>query len=130
MSGEGCTTCCTAGPKLIYTCSGAADVGAIADQAGRKLSRDGKGKMCCLAGIGGRVSGFMLSTQSAAAVLVIDGCPLCCAKKCLEEAGFTGFEHLQLSEIGLEKGRSPVTEAVIVDVAEKGAALLDKKIAA
>jgi uncharacterized metal-binding protein len=34
-------------------------VGAIADQAGRKLTRVGAGKMFCLAGIGGRVSGIM-----------------------------------------------------------------------
>ena len=27
--------CCSAAPKLIFACSGAADVGAIADQAAR-----------------------------------------------------------------------------------------------
>ena len=55
--------CCSAAPKLIFACSGAADVGAIADQAARKLTREGKGKMFCLAGIGGRVSGIMKSTR-------------------------------------------------------------------
>jgi len=47
--------------------------------------------MFCLAGIGGRVSGIMETTRSAAAVLAIDGCTLDCARKCLEQAGLDGF---------------------------------------
>ena len=53
QSSCGCT--CSAGPKLIFSCSGAADVGELADQTARKLTRNGDGKMFCLAGIGGRV---------------------------------------------------------------------------
>ena len=56
-------TCCAAAPKLIFSCSGAADVGEISDRAARKLSAEGAGKMFCLAGVGGRVSGIMASTQ-------------------------------------------------------------------
>lgn len=43
---------CGAAPRLIFACSGAADVGAIADQAARKLTREKVGSMFCLAGIG------------------------------------------------------------------------------
>ena len=32
---------CGSAPKLIFACSGAADVGAVADQAARKLTKDG-----------------------------------------------------------------------------------------
>jgi len=32
------------------------------------------------------------------------GCPLDCAKNCLEQAGFITFEHPQLADMGLEKG--------------------------
>lgn len=116
-----CKCACSAAPKLIFACSGAADVGAIADQAARKLTRDGAGKMFCLAGIGGRVGGIMKSTEAAAKVLAIDGCPLNCAKLCLEQAGFTDFEHLQLADLQLEKGSSPVTDENIAKVC--GAAL-------
>ena len=63
---EKCACACRTGPKLIFACSGAADVGAVADQAARKLNRDGAGRMFCLAGIGGRVSGIMETTASAA----------------------------------------------------------------
>jgi len=81
-------TCCVAAPKLVFSCSGAADVGEISDRAARKLSAEGAGKMFCLAGVGGRASGITASTETAAAILAIDGCPLDCARKTLEEAGF------------------------------------------
>jgi uncharacterized metal-binding protein len=114
------STCCAAAPKLIFSCSGAADVGEISDRAARKLSAEGTGKMFCLAGVGGRVSGIMASTQAASAILAIDGCPLDCAKKTLEEAGFTQFKHLRLHEIGLEKGKSPATEENVAKVVSQG----------
>ena len=78
--------CCGPGPKLIFACSGAADVGKISDLAARKLAAEGAGKMFCLAGIGGRVSGIMETTRVATAILAIDGCPLDCARKTLEQA--------------------------------------------
>lgn len=97
---------CGTAPKLIFACSGAADVGQIADLAARRLAAEGAGKMFCLAGVGGRVSGIMATTKAAAAILAIDGCPLDCARKTLEEAGFSEFEHLRLSDLGMEKGQS------------------------
>lgn len=101
---------CSGGPKLIFACSGAADVGAIADAAARKLTRDGIGRMFCLAGIGGRIDGIMKTTESASKILAIDGCPLNCVKACLEKAGFSKFAHLQLADLGLEKCKSPANE--------------------
>jgi len=115
---------CGSAPKLIFACSGAADVGAIADQAARKMTKDGTGEMYCLAGIGGRVSGIMATTESAAKILAIDGCPINCARKTLELAGFKQIEHLSLSDIGLEKGQSPVTPGNVDKVAQKAAPLL------
>jgi len=115
---------CSAAPKLIFACSGAADVGAIADQAARKLTRDGAGKMYCMTGIGGRVSGIMKTTEAAAGILAIDGCSQGCTKHCLEEAGFTRFQHMFVTDLGMGKGTSPVTEDNIAKVAAKGAAAL------
>lgn len=115
---------CGSAPKLIFACSGAADVGAIADQAARKLTKDGVGKMFCLAGIGGRVSGIMATTETAARILAIDGCPLNCAKNSLEQAGFKKYEHLQLADLGMEKGKTPPTAEVIAKAAGAGTAKL------
>jgi len=115
---------CGGAPKLIFSCSGASDVGAVADQAARKLTKDGVGKMYCLAGIGGRVSGIMATTESAAKILVIDGCPLACARHCLEQAGFKKYEHIQLADLGMEKGKTPPAPEKIAKVAAAGAAKL------
>jgi len=120
--GKSCT--CGSAPKLIFACSGAADVGAVADQAARKLTKDGAGKMFCLAGIGGRVPGILTTTQSAARILVIDGCPMNCVKSTLELAGFKTYEHLQLADLGMEKGKTPPTPEAVAKVATAGAAKL------
>jgi len=114
------TCACAGGSKLIFACSGAADVGAIADLAARKLTKDGAGKMFCMAGIGGRVSGIMATTESAGKILAIDGCPLNCVKNSLEQAGFKKYEHLQLADLGMEKGKTPPTPERIVKVVEAG----------
>lgn len=117
---------CSKAPTLIFSCSGASDVGAVADQAARKLTREGVGNMFCLAGIGGGISGMIESTKAAAGVLAIDGCPIDCAKKTLEKAGIDTFVHLRVTDHGFKKGLSPVTEDSVGDIAEKGAALLTR----
>lgn len=105
-----CNGTCGKAPVILYACSGASDVGGLADQAARKLSREGCGKMSCLAGIGGRVSGLMASAESASGLVAIDGCPQNCAKKILELAGFNQFTHIQLADLGLIKTQSPVND--------------------
>jgi uncharacterized metal-binding protein len=118
-------TCgCSGGPKLVFACSGAADVGEIADRAARKLNREGMGKMFCMAGLGGRIGGILKTTESAQAILAIDGCPLNCVKSSLEQAGFKRFKHLQLVDLGLEKCKSPVTEESVNKVAARAAELI------
>jgi uncharacterized metal-binding protein len=115
---------CAGGETLIFACSGAADVGAISDQAARKMTREGTGKMFCLTGVGGRVPGIMEKTKMAARIVAIDGCPLDCAKKCLESAGLTDFKHLRITDLGMEKGKTGVTEQNIAKVAQAASSLL------
>ena len=118
--------CCAGASKLIFACSGSADVGKICDLAARKLSAEGVGKMYCLAGVGGRVKTIMEGTQAAQAILVLDGCPLQCARNTLEQAGFKKFEYLCLSDLGMEKGKTPATEEIVAKVAARGTAMLPK----
>ncbi len=115
---------CGSGPRLIFACSGAADVGLLADQTARKLTREGSGKMFCLAGLGGKVSGIIETTKSASAVLAIDGCPLECARKTLAEAGFSEYQHLQLANLGFEKGKTPLTDERLEQAADAARGLL------
>jgi uncharacterized metal-binding protein len=115
---------CAGDATLIFACSGAADVGALSDRAARKLTWDGKGKMFCLAGLGGRVPAIIEKTRAAARILALDGCSLDCTKKTLEEAGFAQFEHVRVTDLGLEKGRSAVTDQNVALVAEAAGSLI------
>ena len=115
---------CSAAPKLIFPCSGGSDVGAVSDQTARKLTREGAGKMYCLAGIGGRVAGIVATTKAAGAILAIDGCEQDCARKTLELAGFTQIAHLRLSDLGMAKGQTPPNDANIEKAAASGRELL------
>lgn len=101
---------CPGGDTLIFACSGAADVGAVADCAAREMTKQGFGKMFCLAGVGGGVEPILNKTAAANRILAIDGCGMNCVKNCLEKAGFEHFFHLQLGTIGMEKGKSPATD--------------------
>lgn len=109
---------CGVAPRLIFSCSGAADVGEVADRAARKLAREGAGKMACLAAIGARNPVVMDNTQHAGAILAIDGCPSACASKTLREAGFNGFDSLALASLGLQKGGSPAVADNVERVVE------------
>jgi uncharacterized metal-binding protein len=115
---------CAGGDALIFACSGAADVGAVADAAARKMTQRGIGKMFCLAGIGGRIEPILNKTAEAQKILAIDGCSLNCVKRCLEEAAFSEFKHFQLGAIGMAKGQTPATEDNIDKVIAKGTELL------
>ena len=103
--------CCGDNTRLIYSCSGCADVGEIADRVARKLYKNGYGKMSCLAGIGARMSGFIESAKSAENI-TIDGCPVACARKNLEGIKLTPRSFI-LTEMGLTKGKTKVTSQVI-----------------
>ena len=115
-----CSCSCSAGPKLIFACSGASNLGHISDQAARQLTKEGVGKMYCLTGIGGRVNPIMVNTQAASKILAIDGCELDCAKSCLQQAGFDHFEHLRLSDLGMKKAVTLVDADSINKVVAQG----------
>lgn len=107
---------CSVAPKLIYSCSGAADVGGLCDQAARGLTREGVGKMYCLAGVGGGVEAILVNARAASISLALDGCPMDCAKQTLEKGGIENITHLRLSDVGFAKGSSPVTAENIEQV--------------
>lgn len=112
------------GPKFIFACSGAADVGEISDRAARNISRDGTGKMFCLAGIAGRIPGIVKMTGTASRILAIDGCELDCVKNCLQQAGFDKFEYFRVTDLGMEKGKTTINDENIAKVVAKGKEML------
>ncbi len=119
------TACsCCGGPKLILPCSGASDLGEITDRAARRLMHSGAGKMYCLAAIGSHIPDMIQQAQQASLILAIDGCDVDCVRKTLEHAGFVAFQHLRLSDLGMEKGKSPATYNNINAAVEKAKGLL------
>ncbi len=115
---------CSGANTLIFSCSGAADVGEVADRTARKLARDRVGKMYCLTGIGGQVASVVKTAQAADRILAIDGCTLNCASLCLKESGFENFVSLKLAELGMEKGMSPATEESVDRAAKTAESIL------
>jgi hypothetical protein len=61
----------TSSKPILYACSGCSDSGELADRIARRLSREGVGKMSCLAGVGGQVKHLVAVAKQAERVLVI-----------------------------------------------------------
>lgn len=119
---------CSGNTDLMFSCSGAADIAEVGDRAVRALHKAGDAKMFCLAGIAGKVELIEVNTRGADRILVVDGCDSDCARKTMEFGGFTGFIHLRVSDLGMEKGKTPVTDERIAMVAAKLRALLGREL--
>ena len=104
-------------PRLLYACSGAADVGQVADLVARRLDDEEWGGMSCLSGIGANLSGFIESAREADNI-IIDGCPVGCGRKLFEAHGLP-FSEVVMTQQGLVKGSSPATPEVVARLAEK-----------
>ena len=116
MSAKNCM--CQETGLLVFPCSGSSDVGELSDRVGRTIAKCGQAKMFCLAGIGAHIPGMIESAKAAKKVISIDGCPVSCAKKTLEHAGFT-VEAYNLKDLGFEKGKAKVDEDSIKSAVSK-----------
>lgn len=118
---------CSGATDLMFSCSGAADIAEIGDRAVRTLHKAGDAKMFCLAGIAGKIESIEANTRGADRLLVVDGCDSDCAKKTMELGGFTEFIHVRVSDLGMEKGKAPVTDERIAVVVAKLRELLGRQ---
>ena len=99
---------------LIYSCSGCSDVAQLANNVAVRLDHAGEFEMSCISGVGGKVSSLVKTARSGRPITVIDGCPLHCARACLENIGVEPDEHVRLYEFGFKKhyGQSYGEDAV------------------
>ena len=101
------SSCCSSktGSKtvLLYACSGGANVAEIADRAARQLAAEGHSTMFCLAGLGAGIEGMIQTARDADLNLVIDGCPMDCAKKIFDRAGLANYIQVKVTDLGIEK---------------------------
>jgi uncharacterized metal-binding protein len=96
--------CCVPGGNvMILACSGGSNVGQLANQAAVELTREGFGKMYCLAGVGGLLSGFVQSAKDVPEMVAIDGCAVGCAKAILENADMPLKGYVIVTELGIKK---------------------------
>ncbi len=98
--------CCAANKQvMILACSGGSNVGQLSNQAAVELTREGLGKMFCLAGIGGGLSGFVQSAKDVPAMVIIDGCEVACGKKTLEREGVPVDKYVVVTDLGIIKNK-------------------------
>ena len=99
--------CCSNECKvMILGRSGGSDVGQLSNQAALELTQEGFGKMFCLAGIGGQLSGFVQSARDVDNLLVIDGCQVGCAKAIMDNAKIPMKNYVVLTDLGIEKDKN------------------------
>jgi uncharacterized metal-binding protein len=100
------SSCCGGSEKktvLLYACSGGANVAEVADRAARDLMVAGGGTMFCLAGLGADLPDMVEKARAADLNLVIDGCPVDCAKRIFDRHGLANYRQIKVTDLGIEK---------------------------
>ena len=114
--------CGTAG-YIVLSCSGASDVGEIADQVARKLSTQSIRKMSCLAVAGAGIEKSIASFKKKN-ILIIDGCPIDCGKRIMHKSGIDEYAHLRITDLGYQKGKTGVSSLVVDKIFEQAQFML------
>lgn len=113
---------------IVYSCSGCSSAAQTANYIALKLDRDGVAEMSCIAGVGGNVPHLVKIARSGRPLIALDGCPLACARQCLEQRGLAPDLYLQLHEHGVKKKYhadfDPVQADTIADTIAQAAAQL------
>ncbi|WP_436922910.1 putative zinc-binding protein [Halosimplex amylolyticum] len=88
---------------LVYSCSGCSSAAQMANDLAVRLDRERLAEMSCIAGVGGDVAPLVDTATSGRPTVVIDGCPLECARTCLDDHGVTPDYHVNLAAEGVAK---------------------------
>lgn len=88
---------------LIYSCSGCSSAAQMANYIAVTTDRTGDAEMSCIAGVGGNIKKLVKTALSGRKIMVLDGCPLACAKACLSHHGIEPAVHVELSRLGVKK---------------------------
>jgi len=94
--------------RIIYSCSGiGSNVGQLANAAACRLTLEGFGGGSCLAGVGGGIEKLIGVGKAADERVVIDGCPVACAKKIMNDKGLRIDRYVMITELGFIKTPGP-----------------------
>jgi uncharacterized metal-binding protein len=94
----------------VVACSGASNTGQYSDLVARKLMQSGKAKMLCLARFSVDEKFTEIAGNEIEKLVVLDGCPINCAELIMKTAGISEFIHVNTTDFGIVKGKTPVTE--------------------
>ena len=102
---------------MLVSCSGASNTGCYADRVARILAESGQANMICLPKIAINDEKLIENVKNTSKkVVVIDGCPINCAEKILNEKGITNFTHINTTDFGITKGKTPLTDEKIDEI--------------
>jgi len=100
-------SCGTNEPKrIIFSCAGVANVGQLTNQASLELATEGYGVPSCIALLASGAEALVTSAKGADEVLILDGCPMICAKKIADAHQVPVAQHLVVTDLGIVKGPS------------------------
>lgn len=88
---------------IVYSCSGCSSAAQMANYLAVRLDREEVAEMSCIAGVGGNVKKLVRMALSGRSIIVIDGCPLACAKACLNNHAVEPDVHVELTNFGVAK---------------------------
>jgi uncharacterized metal-binding protein len=101
--------------KIVFSCSGCSDLGHISDLSARRLRDNGVRNMHCLAAVGAYPN-ESAKDYTGTDILVLDGCPVSCGKIVLKKAGIDTFKSVLLTDLGYQKGKTPVTQDILDEI--------------
>jgi len=86
--------------NAMFVCFGAmSNVGTLTGLAGLEAVRQvepGKAGIFCLGGLPTQAPTVLAKTEAVERIITVDGCPLNCARKIVEQAGFTPHKTINL----------------------------------
>jgi uncharacterized metal-binding protein len=101
---------CTCGQneptRIIFPCAGQANVGQLTNLAAVQLTEEGYGSIACVALLATGAESLLANAMNADEVVILDGCPMLCAKKIAGGQGVAAGQHLVITELGITKGPS------------------------
>jgi uncharacterized metal-binding protein len=103
--------------RIIYSCSGiGSNVGQLANATACRLAREGYGNGSCLAGVGGGIEKLIDAGRTSDERIVIDGCPVGCAKKIMDDKSLPVDRYVRITDLGITKIHGPAYDGSDVQI--------------
>jgi uncharacterized metal-binding protein len=102
----------------IVSCSGASNTGKFSDEVARKLMHSGEVKMLCLARFAIDKPWAENAKKDIGKIIVLDGCPINCAEKTMLESGIANYVHINTTDFGIIKGKTPYSDEKANEIVE------------